>query len=638
MDEQRSLRENLILALFSIAGLALLTYTAYRAYALSFTHDESLTYLRYVRNDLFDTSDANNHFLNTFLMKCTRALFGISELALRLPNVLAHIVFLYYSARIVILFRSAVLTITAFILINFNPYLLEFFSLARGYGMSMALLMGSLYYVYLYLLKDEKRSFMLKGFAMAALAVTANYGLLNYFLVLWLMFVVCEYFYSSNSDVRLFLRKLPALMIVPAVLMAFVVPRILKLREVGDFYFNSMGSWRDMLVSLVDSTLFEAEYPEEFKVAARGAIFIFIGIGILVSVWNIIKSMPNGEMRFLIFVVLAILLSMAANFAQNMLLNANYPNSRTALYYIPLISLMIALLFNYLGSESKAIQLCFAVIGALSLSNMALAMNLSHTQTWSYDMNTKYAMLELAEAGGKKGNLKFNTTIAANSHFKPAIDYYRDKYEMYWLNKARHIGSYDLFADYYYMGVNPEEQGIHQELTVIAEFPETRSALFDNRTNPKGILIKELLVDFEKEGEIISYPNTFKRSISYSGEVSNLAGLAPPYSATYADTFYKSEFPSPIIISAKMMVYGMEPGFSGGMIMTCEHEGEFYFWEMSDIRADMHEAKEWKPTYLTCTIPPPESEYFILKVFLFNYGNTDIYIDDFHIKTIEPKK
>jgi hypothetical protein len=69
-----------------------------RAYSLSFTHDESLTYLHGVRPGLtkilaFSYVDANNHPLNTLLTWLSSLAFGNAELALRLPNVVAFVLF-----------------------------------------------------------------------------------------------------------------------------------------------------------------------------------------------------------------------------------------------------------------------------------------------------------------------------------------------------------------------------------------------------------------------------------------------------------------------------------------------------------------------------------------------------------------
>jgi hypothetical protein len=71
-----------------LAGALLLIYVAVRAALMSFTHDESLTYT-ILKGDETWVFTGNHHVLNSILAKGSALLFGYSELALRLPNVLA---------------------------------------------------------------------------------------------------------------------------------------------------------------------------------------------------------------------------------------------------------------------------------------------------------------------------------------------------------------------------------------------------------------------------------------------------------------------------------------------------------------------------------------------------------------------
>ncbi len=76
-------------------GLTVLAYAAARAVLVPITHDEAFTFLHWSRAPwraifLFRGPErANNHLLNTLLMKASMALFGPGEAALRLPNLLA---------------------------------------------------------------------------------------------------------------------------------------------------------------------------------------------------------------------------------------------------------------------------------------------------------------------------------------------------------------------------------------------------------------------------------------------------------------------------------------------------------------------------------------------------------------------
>ena len=85
-----------MILVLSLALVGLWCYSLTRAATLSFTHDECYTY-RIVSEFSRAWRSANNHVLNTLLMKPFQLFFGDAEFSLRLPNSLAHGVFLVTS-------------------------------------------------------------------------------------------------------------------------------------------------------------------------------------------------------------------------------------------------------------------------------------------------------------------------------------------------------------------------------------------------------------------------------------------------------------------------------------------------------------------------------------------------------------
>src|ERR1041384_8080773 len=103
---QRFIRENILLRWYLLLpAIFLFIYIIIRAKVISLTWDEANTFWEYVRTPHWFTQDfnymsANNHLLNTWLMKFSVGLFGESEFALRLPNVLAGGVFLVAAMKL----------------------------------------------------------------------------------------------------------------------------------------------------------------------------------------------------------------------------------------------------------------------------------------------------------------------------------------------------------------------------------------------------------------------------------------------------------------------------------------------------------------------------------------------------------
>lgn len=116
---------SLSLGIVILIGVILLSYTATRAYKLSFTHDESLSFLAIHRMSGFE--NANTHILNSGLMKVFSLLFGNSELSLRSPALIAHLMFMSFSFLILERLRDHFFIICGFLFLNANPFLLDFF-------------------------------------------------------------------------------------------------------------------------------------------------------------------------------------------------------------------------------------------------------------------------------------------------------------------------------------------------------------------------------------------------------------------------------------------------------------------------------------------------------------------------------
>jgi hypothetical protein len=173
-------------------------FVAARAARLSLTYDEAAAYIRYIAPHAFPEFDAGplavfnfevatNHFLSTVLAKLSTVVAGSGELALRAPALLGYALYLWFSARLLRLRTNGVIAVAGLLLLNLNPYVLDFFALSRGYGLSIGLMLGALYYFF----RDDLSRMLL----FATGAVLANFSMLNVYVALVLL--------SLASQVRL---------------------------------------------------------------------------------------------------------------------------------------------------------------------------------------------------------------------------------------------------------------------------------------------------------------------------------------------------------------------------------------------------------------------------------------------------
>src|SRR5262249_47068702 len=185
-----------------ISSCLLFAYVAVRAFLVPITWDEAYNYLEFTRQGIllplrFPPMAANNHYLNSWLTYLTTGLLGVSEISLRLPTLAAYILFLYYTARLCNELSSPLQRVSAFVVLNGNPYLLDFFSLSRGYGISYGLLAGSLWYLYRFLRADLRVTYGQASLGLAILAVTAHLTLIHFLISLPVVIVLATILFAA---------------------------------------------------------------------------------------------------------------------------------------------------------------------------------------------------------------------------------------------------------------------------------------------------------------------------------------------------------------------------------------------------------------------------------------------------------
>jgi hypothetical protein len=183
-------------SLLLLISIILLIFMVKRTAEAAFTFDEAATYLNYISASpvaIFKFNSANNHLVNTLLAKLAWTLGGSSEFVLRLPNLLAFAVYLLFSFLILDRFvKNKIIAVCGYLLLSLNPYVLDFFSLCRGYGLSLAFLMASLFFFFSFLdnavkNKPDRHRLLNLSLAAAALAVLSNFSLLNVYISLAFM-------------------------------------------------------------------------------------------------------------------------------------------------------------------------------------------------------------------------------------------------------------------------------------------------------------------------------------------------------------------------------------------------------------------------------------------------------------------
>jgi len=459
--------------LFITSGLLLFAYIIWRAYSLSFTHDESLTYSIISENSFWKCT-TNNHFLNTHLIELCQNIFGKSEFSFRIPNVLAFVLYFMGFFYIMKPVKNLSIVVLGMAIVLLNPFLMDFFSLARGYGLSFAFMMLSMYF----LLRDSfkevsyRRYLFNFGFSMmwAALSLYSNFGAMNYYIACFGIFVAAYLFqYLKKTDISY--RK-PLYFIILVVI--FILPVILGMNrlfilEARNELYHGTNNFHHTINSFIYGSFYWHQYPHWLFISIKYLLIFLIPAGTLLVV---LKKDYFGKLSVSLLLLSMILLGF---FLEFFLFHANYPWERTTLFFAPIIGIIavfMALHVNqYYAPIAKINSLIVTVVSVCLIVHFLICANLTYTQTWKYDSHTKEVMKYVKDNIPRDGNKR---TISNEWLFEPTINFYINIWDLP-LHKTDRSGV-NLNTDYIYRVNNFDEW---EGYRVVKSFVNTRSELLE---------------------------------------------------------------------------------------------------------------------------------------------------------------
>ena len=390
-----------------LLGLALLSYAAVRACTVGFTHDESSSFMNLLHEpvaDLFfhprNWQAANNHLLNTLCMQIGHYFFGPEEWALRWGSLVGGLIYLIYAFRSVRLWlpMDAWWFFGAFCVLTLHHFTLDFFSLARGYGLCLAFEMAALFYFFRWIKREASLDLLKAGCALG-LGILANFTLLD-FMAAFLATVTVVYYVKSKGRFSpqewLRLMLWPALPLLATLLLIFQPMRWISAQ--GEFEYGPQAFWETWRV-LVERFVYNP-FPGAlwYKVVVLlVATTLFAGLGY--AIFKRYRSAGLQASPTLFYATLLTVLTMLTTVAQHYLLGANYLSGRTAVLFYPLLATVVVLfLIDLKPRLPQARLLWLLVCGGLAINFICQA-NLRYALEWQYDENTKAAVFFANQQG-----------------------------------------------------------------------------------------------------------------------------------------------------------------------------------------------------------------------------------------------
>lgn len=391
MDVKLSRRINNIA--FILLGLIVLALVISKAIQIPMTHDEIPTALHYSKYSyweimMYPDNVPNNHILNTVLAKFCISIFGVHQWSVRIPSMIGFIIYLIAAYRILssTVGRTSLFFIPGALLFVSNLYLLDFFSLSRGYGLSAAFCLLATSYVISAFKAQNNKHILFAVFA-ATLASYANFTLLYFWAATMLMSVIYVFWSSKtwkDSILRLLMLGFYAVLYV-----ALILTPIIKMQSTDQFiYWTSNGFYNETIIPLVNHSLY----------GSRAFTFIQkIGVGI-VAVFSFALFYQIGlifNRRFsirkpIVTLVYLILATVLLNVLHQQLTNTPNLNGRTAVFFAPLfIALLIVIVAEFREMVPKMIKIVvFVGVVVVCLSHFRNVYKTESVREWDYDQGT----------------------------------------------------------------------------------------------------------------------------------------------------------------------------------------------------------------------------------------------------------
>lgn len=594
--------------IFAIASF-LFAYTVYRAAILSITWDEAFSYLQFVRHEIFvpekyEMMDANNHFLNTWLNIYFVKWFGVSELVLRLPALIAHLLFLYFSYKLIKNFENKWLVLASFLIINLNPYILDFFSLSRGYGPSLGLMMTSLYYLYAYFESKYKAKYAFYCCVAGVFATLANFVLLNYFIVSFGIILLCAgYNFIKKRDNQSLLSIIASCTIV-FVSLWFLVPEAIKLKEAKAlFYGGNRGFWDDTICTITERCFYGLQYPHIFEMAAKGFLLLIIVASIVFVGFKFLKKTHSSSLLFLAALIFLILFCSLSTIVQNRFLETLLLIDRTAMFFVVLFNLLLVFFINELTKLNNKVFIVPILINLLVIFHFVWSFNLNYVFEWKSNADVKQMLSDFKKMV-EIPKEKINVDICIPLSFDQSINYYRAVDNLTWINTVERNATANYSFDYLYLEPRKFTTINTDSMIVFNTYPITGN-IFGKPKYPPNLtkVYCSQEYDFTKTKEGVY---TIDEKIEY----------AQGFSYIINDSITPNR-EAQVVFKAKVLAMDINH-CDLGIIISLENKNGAYKWKRAYIQDYIQKTNEWVDVSYTSLIPKEALAGDELKCYIWN--------------------
>lgn len=404
--------------------LALIAVNVYRAATQAITIDEAFTYNSFVARPFAETVkyyDANNHVLHSIMVRLSTAVFGVSELTVRLPALLGGALYLLAAWR---LCRYALgggwMMLLATAMLGLNPFILDYLSAARGYGLGLAFLLIAMDQMTRYLGNSRRGRLYGAGVALGLAAASQLVFLVPGVALAATFAGILLRQRRSRATIWMLVDHL----LIPWIVTAFVILVVPLSRATGGHYYYGAGSLSEAIWSLVAASFTERVLGVDLRwfVAAAALLVAASGVALVLVLRR--SEPPRGGEAVAALAGGAMVFSLAALVAAHHVAGVLYPMERTGIYWVPLF-----VLAGFGLARGRAIRAAVVVVSLLCLVQFAQLFRVSYYRLWlgGAGVHRIVSALRASETGARR------VRVSGSWEFEPALNFYRGMYRLEWM-------------------------------------------------------------------------------------------------------------------------------------------------------------------------------------------------------------
>ena len=468
---------NIILLL----GFAAVAYVNARAALLAFTYDECWSFMGYARRDWWDVftnadPSSNNHILNSLLMRMGYLGFGQVEYALRLPSLLAHLGYVIITYQIVRRYFPK-LAVFAFLILNFQPYLLDYFVAARGYGLAIFFTVFALYRLLSFHKSLKSRDLAIAIFA-TILATLANFT----YALIFISVVTIAFVSSFRLNMKIRIWAWIKIAFSASLFFPLIVSSLSKINKAGEIYYGGdKGFFSDTLHSLGKQMLYGNHFAEWGIWLFPTLLIVFAFLG-LWALWKLFKKGFSTQFATLGCSIALLLMPAIGSVLLHIIFGKPYLMDRTAIFLVPLSLVVLLFTIKYFTGEGKRLIINVGLFGTLAftISVFVSSINFSYLIDFKEHADTRQALLNLQKIQQRDPKPYF--TLGKSTYMNATINFYKVKYELPFMTYADLTFCNDNgpYPYYYVHGIDKDcTNDLNVEL--IQYYPVSDTYLFKNK-------------------------------------------------------------------------------------------------------------------------------------------------------------